>query len=71
MSEMEIEIDDDVAEMIRHWAQKEGRTFEEQASVMIREALEKEVSKATSDDPKCTTEEGPIEPGRPASTPRG
>lgn len=59
MSEMEIEIDDDVAEMIRYWAEKEGRTFEEQASVMIREALEAEVSKATSRDEKPIPGESP------------
>ena len=59
MEEFEIEIDDEVAEMIRYWAEKEGRTFEEQASVMIREALEAEVSKATSRDEKPTPGENP------------
>ena len=59
MDEIEIELDDDVAEMIRHWAEKEGRTFEEQASVMIREALEEEASKATSRDEKPTPGESP------------
>lgn len=59
MDEMEIELDDDVAEMISYWAEREGRTFEEQASVMIREALEKEVSRATSRDGKPTPKESP------------
>lgn len=66
MSEIEIELDDDVAEMIREQAEKSGRTFDEQASVMIREALtevvrphQEWVSRATSDEPIPLREENP------------
>lgn len=59
MDEIEIDLDDDVAEMIQQMAEKSGLTFEEQASVMIREALEKEVSKATSRDEKPIPGESP------------
>lgn len=52
MDEFEIELDDDVAEMIRQQAEKSGLTFEEQASVTIRRALEDVVNTATSDEPK-------------------
>ena len=62
MSEIEIELDDDVAEMIRHWAEKEGRTFEEQASVMIREALARVVNTATSGEPTAPSGGGPTKP---------
>ena len=48
MEEFEIEIDDELAELIRYWAEKEGRTVDEQASVMIREVL---ANMATSGEP--------------------
>jgi len=55
MKEVEVEIDldelgDDVVEMIRQAAEKEGRTFDEQAVIMIRAALAEVVSTATSDE---------------------
>lgn len=62
MSEIEIELDDDVAEMIREQAEKSGLTFEEQAAVMIREALEDVVNTATSDEPTAPSGEGPTMP---------
>lgn len=47
----EIELDDDVVELLQYWAEREGRTLEEQASVMIREALDEIANTATSDEP--------------------
>ncbi len=58
--EFEIELDDDVAEMIQQAAEKEGRTFEEQAGIMIREALAEVVAnKATSGEPTPPPGESP------------
>lgn len=59
MDEFEIEIDDDLAERIQHWADRDGRTFEEQVVMMIKEALAKAVSKATWDDLKSPPGESP------------
>lgn len=58
MDEIEIELDDDVAEMIQQAAEKEGRTFQEQAEIMIRSALAEVVAnKATSGEPTLPPEE--------------
>lgn len=62
MDEIEVELDDDVAEMIQQAAEAEGRTFEDQASIMIREALAEVVSTATSGEPTVPSEEGPTAP---------
>jgi len=50
MEEIEIDLDDDVAEWIQGEAEKEGRTFDEQAAIMIRAALAEVVNTATSDE---------------------
>jgi len=51
MDEIEVDLDDDVAEWIQQEAKKEGRTFDEQAGIMIRAALAEVVSTATSGEP--------------------
>lgn len=68
MSEIEIELDENVAEWIRERAEKEGRTFSEQAAVMIREVLDATVSTATSDEPTAPSAEGPTERETPPTT---
>jgi hypothetical protein len=65
MEEIEIELDeldDDVIEMIRQAADKEGRTFEEQAGIMIRAALIEAINRATSDGQTGPSGEAPTGP---------
>jgi len=53
MAEFEIDLDelgDDVVEVIRQAAEEEGRSFEDQAGIMIRAALARAVNRVTSDD---------------------
>lgn len=62
MEEIEIELDelgDDVAEMIRQAAEREGRSFEDQAAVMIKAALLEAVNTATSGEPTPPPGENP------------
>lgn len=62
MDEFEIELDDELVPYIQQLADREGRSFEEQACLMIREGLESILSKATSHEPTAPSGGDPTGP---------
>ena len=62
MDEIGVDLDDDVTEWIQQEAEKQGRTFDEQAAIMIRAALAEVVNTATSGELTVPSGEDPTEP---------